>query len=332
MTTRKTKQRAANAALTIFLLTVSIIVLSPLLLALLNSFKTLSEITYDVAALPETWQTANYERAWNSLNFPRALLNSLLVNSSEQRGRCAHLLHGSIPHRPPPDAQQPCALQDFSGRNDSAVPGGHDPADHRNQKNGTDRLHRRRCVCLPRHGRRHGCCLPTAALSRQFRATLRRLPEIDGCTELGTFFHVVFPLLRPTTYTLIVINTFWFWNDFLLPEADSFLGAASHDPHRDSFAYGPVYHAVGSGVAGADDGDSAGPHRVFGHAEKYRRRTDSRCSQELIPRKKRNNKNHTGGTSSEKDSCPRPCDASGAGRVCRLRRQADDTADGRHSG
>ena len=35
MTTRKTKQRAANAALTIFLLTVSIIVLSPLLLALL---------------------------------------------------------------------------------------------------------------------------------------------------------------------------------------------------------------------------------------------------------------------------------------------------------
>ena len=86
MTTRKTKQRAANAALTIFLLTVSIIVLSPLLLALLNSFKTLSEITYDVAALPETWQTANYERAWNSLNFPRALFNSLLVTVLSNAG------------------------------------------------------------------------------------------------------------------------------------------------------------------------------------------------------------------------------------------------------
>ena len=86
MTTRKTKQRAANAALTIFLLTVSIIVLSPLLLALLNSFKTLSEITYDVAALPETWQTANYERAWDSLNFPRALLNSLLVTVLRHAG------------------------------------------------------------------------------------------------------------------------------------------------------------------------------------------------------------------------------------------------------
>ena len=86
MTTRKTKQRAANAALTIFLLTVSIIVLSPLLLALLNSFKTLSEITYDVAALPETWQTANYERAWDSLNFPRALLNSLLVTVLSNAG------------------------------------------------------------------------------------------------------------------------------------------------------------------------------------------------------------------------------------------------------
>ena len=40
---------------------------------------------------------------------------------------------------------------------------------------------------------------------------------MDGCSELRLFFHIVFPLLRPTTYTLVVINTFWFWNDFLLP-------------------------------------------------------------------------------------------------------------------
>lgn len=28
---------------------------------------------------------------------------------------------------------------------------------------------------------------------------------------------IIFPLLQPTTISVIVINTMWMWNDFLLP-------------------------------------------------------------------------------------------------------------------
>ena len=40
---------------------------------------------------------------------------------------------------------------------------------------------------------------------------------IDGCNPLQTYFKVVFPILKPTTVTVAILNTMWIWNDFLLP-------------------------------------------------------------------------------------------------------------------
>jgi raffinose/stachyose/melibiose transport system permease protein len=40
---------------------------------------------------------------------------------------------------------------------------------------------------------------------------------IDGCTPLQTFFLVVFPILKPITITVAILNAMWIWNDFLLP-------------------------------------------------------------------------------------------------------------------
>ena len=40
---------------------------------------------------------------------------------------------------------------------------------------------------------------------------------IDGCTPLQTYFRVVFPILKPTTVTVAILEAMWVWNDFLLP-------------------------------------------------------------------------------------------------------------------
>ena len=40
---------------------------------------------------------------------------------------------------------------------------------------------------------------------------------IDGASPIGTFFLVVFPILKPTTVTVAILNTMWIWNDYLLP-------------------------------------------------------------------------------------------------------------------
>lgn len=57
----------------------------------------------------------------------------------------------------------------------------------------------------------HGFIRSNVPLSLEEAATL------DGCSRTQTFFRVVFPLLKPTTATIIVLNVLAIWNDYLLP-------------------------------------------------------------------------------------------------------------------
>ena len=41
--------------------------------------------------------------------------------------------------------------------------------------------------------------------------------KIDGASTFRGFISVIFPLLKPVTFTVIVIDVMWIWNDFLLP-------------------------------------------------------------------------------------------------------------------
>lgn len=40
---------------------------------------------------------------------------------------------------------------------------------------------------------------------------------IDGCSPEKTFFIIIFPLLKPVLVTITILNGLWVWNDYLLP-------------------------------------------------------------------------------------------------------------------
>lgn len=46
---------------------------------------------------------------------------------------------------------------------------------------------------------------------------LEEAAMIDGCTQIQTFWKIVFPILKPTTMTIAILDILWIWNDFLLP-------------------------------------------------------------------------------------------------------------------
>lgn len=46
---------------------------------------------------------------------------------------------------------------------------------------------------------------------------IEQAASVDGCGSVKTFFYVVFPLLKPISTTVAVLNAMWIWNDFLLP-------------------------------------------------------------------------------------------------------------------
>jgi len=41
--------------------------------------------------------------------------------------------------------------------------------------------------------------------------------KLDGCNTIKTFFWIIFPLAAPMTATVVIIETLFFWNDFLFP-------------------------------------------------------------------------------------------------------------------
>ena len=48
-------------------------------------------------------------------------------------------------------------------------------------------------------------------------AEIEEAARIDGCNTIQTFFLIVFPMLKPITVTITILNVLWIWNDYLLP-------------------------------------------------------------------------------------------------------------------
>ncbi len=40
---------------------------------------------------------------------------------------------------------------------------------------------------------------------------------IDGCGRFSGFWRIVFPMLKPITSTILILDILWIWNDYLLP-------------------------------------------------------------------------------------------------------------------
>ena len=46
---------------------------------------------------------------------------------------------------------------------------------------------------------------------------LQEAAIVDGCSIPMVFFRIVFPLMKPITSTSVIFNTMWIWNDFIAP-------------------------------------------------------------------------------------------------------------------
>ena len=40
---------------------------------------------------------------------------------------------------------------------------------------------------------------------------------IDGCNPIQTYFRIVFPIFKPTMISVAILEAMWVWNDYLLP-------------------------------------------------------------------------------------------------------------------
>lgn len=48
-------------------------------------------------------------------------------------------------------------------------------------------------------------------------ASLEEAAMLDGASIFQIYKHIIMPLMKPTTVTVIITNAVWIWNDYLLP-------------------------------------------------------------------------------------------------------------------
>ncbi|MDA3812403.1 MAG: carbohydrate ABC transporter permease [Spirochaetaceae bacterium] len=210
------KNKLSSNIITVIMTIMAFIYLYPLLLVVINSFKTYQEITESIVSLPKRLVWENYANAFKLMKYPQLFFNTLVATSvgvigvvffssmagfklSRTKTRLSWILFIiAIAPMMIPFHSFMIALVKVAkslGMLGSTV--------------GLGVFY-------------WGLGIPLALfLYHGFvKGVPRGLEEcamIDGASPFQVFFQIIFPLLQPVTVSVIVLNTMWMWNDFLLP-------------------------------------------------------------------------------------------------------------------
>lgn len=201
--------------LEVVMISIAILFLFPALLTLVNSFKTDPEIVLNPISLPQSLQWHNYRNAWQEMDFPLALFNTFIITFFSTIGiivassmaaytlvrtkiRLSWLLFLIFTFSmvvPFQTIMIPLVqtAKDYGLKNILGI--------------------------IPIY---IGLGCPLAIF--MYHGFIKGIPleieesaAIDGANPLRTFFQLVFPLLKPITATIAILDALWIWNDFLLP-------------------------------------------------------------------------------------------------------------------
>ncbi|MFD2213451.1 carbohydrate ABC transporter permease [Metabacillus endolithicus] len=193
-----------------------LVFLIPFYFVAINSVKGFSEILIDAAALPKEILFSNYAKVWEVISFQDAFLNSLIITVFSIAGivlissmaawkmvrtpgklsKILFIFFVSAMVIPFQTVMIPLMKLGGTLGIMNSIPG----------------------IVIMYFG--FGVSL-SLFLYHGFVKTIpleiEESASIDGCTQFGVFWRIVFPLLKPITVTVIILNTLWIWNDYLLP-------------------------------------------------------------------------------------------------------------------
>ncbi|KIL41653.1 sugar ABC transporter permease [Gordoniibacillus kamchatkensis] len=195
---------------------VAALFLAPFYFVVANSFKSFAELLADTSGLPKSLDWHNYARAWDVLKFPRALRNSIVITAFSDI--CMVVVSSLAAYRllRYPSRTNRILFSLFIAS--MVVPFQTIMIPLVKVGNWLHFLN-----SLP------GIIFCYTGLGASFTIFLyhgfmKSIPQeieesalIDGCTPYGIFWRIVFPLLKSMTVTVVVLQSLWMWNDFLLP-------------------------------------------------------------------------------------------------------------------
>ncbi|WP_264736695.1 carbohydrate ABC transporter permease [Cytobacillus firmus] len=193
-----------------------VIFLIPFYFVIINSVKGFADILVDAAAWPQEFLFSNYLKVWDIITFPRAFWNSLIITVISNIGlvvissmaawkmvrtpgkfsKILFALFVSAMVIPFQTVMIPLMKLGGTLNLTNSIPG---------------------LIIMY-----FGFGVPLSLFL--YHGFIKTVPieieesaRIDGCSQFGVFWRIVFPLLKPITVTVVILNTLWIWNDYLLP-------------------------------------------------------------------------------------------------------------------
>lgn len=207
--------KSRKTILNIFSFILAVLYLSPFYIMLVNSFKPKKQLFLDTLGLPESLNINNYITAWQQLSFLHVFFNSLIITAASiimiivfssmaswmlERSRSrmsSFLFFFFIAAMLIPFQSIMLPLIRLMGKlNLLNMPG----------------------LIFMYLG--FGSSLSIFLYHGFIKSVPKSLDEasiIDGCTHWQTFWYIIFPIMKPISVTVAILNATWIWNDYLLP-------------------------------------------------------------------------------------------------------------------
>jgi len=211
----KIKKISVNLLIHLFLISVAVTCLYPLLWMVASSLKTQDTIFRDISLIPQQWHFENYANAWREGGFGRNFINSIFYTVSVVFGI---VIISSM-------AAYAFARLHFPGKNIMfftflaammiPIPGSFVVLYVLLNK-----LHLRNTplgyiLCMISVGLSTSIFLLKTFFDKMPKE-LEDAARIDGCSKLGIWWHVALPLARPVLAVVVVFNALNVWNEYIL--------------------------------------------------------------------------------------------------------------------
>lgn len=216
-------KKAKSTLSSVLLVCLSLIWLSPIYIILANSFKSRDEMYVNPLGMPETFSLEYYSGAMEKMNFLRAFGVSLVITivsvaiivvlcamaawmMARSDGKLSKAIYYTliltmlIPFQTlmMPLMQEMNSLEKLLGFQIKDTIGG-------------------LIFMYIGFGAGMGVFMFYGFVKGSLPRTLEEAAIIDGCNTWQMFWRVVFPLMKPTIITLVILDVIWIWNDYLLP-------------------------------------------------------------------------------------------------------------------
>lgn len=210
------RNRTNMIALEVLMLIIALIYIYPIFIMLNDAFKTFAEVVVTPLALPEAPTLENFTYVFEKMNYPRLFINNVIITTigligiiafssitayilSRRKTRYTKFIYLLIitPMLIPFQSIMISLLKVMKIAGLTGTTWG--------------------------LGIQYwGLGIPLAVFI--YCNFMQTIPEeidesakMDGASTFRTFVSIIFPLLKPVTATIVILDVMWIWNDFLLP-------------------------------------------------------------------------------------------------------------------